>query len=510
MITATIRTENMGAIDSDNIRYSVSVLGGNNHVLIKGEAQYIISGDYFHLNSDLEEKCEQIGLEPSDLQEALEERSETVGFTNPSKKYAISQAEFDACLKFYRNAFDFDSVEPFISIQLDEEHKVEIYRDESRQPKPIYFGVETISGVDIPLDDLACNEFLDFIVHEMPYKASDLVVFSPDLSSVDYPTSAQIVVDVEYNLQTLIDAGETAQSMANCAQGFIEDAIGNGILSANNYEVEIDSYDISLVKPSKVKETPSLTTESKPVELYSVSEKAFKNSAKRLREALSGMGLEINHAKTLQVLSQAIYAKPFEEVKATTLKEAPGLVNEDIDCSKHEVALIEALGELMLFVDGDFVTSTYDRTDMEQSSRSVMDQAEREAERFNTTVSEGVFSKEGELGEWYYEDLSPIFTALGLLNAHKPSLFGEIENGSAFEVDGLLTHYGLDDDWRANFADSGYDLETGCWNIEVSNDDGLYEFFFNVENLVNAKKQTDGSWSVTDIDGESIVVRVLN
>lgn len=59
-------------------------------------------------------------------------------------------------------------------------------------------------------------------------------------------------MDIEYNLQTLIDEKESTQSMANYAQGIIESEVGNGILTAENYGVEVDSYDVSMNLPGLV------------------------------------------------------------------------------------------------------------------------------------------------------------------------------------------------------------------------------------------------------------------
>lgn len=583
MINAIIETENLGNIDNDNIRFLVTISSEQNGLtgeLFRGEARMIVSGNSFHLNSELEDDCELFGIEPFDLQVSLEARSNTVKMAKLSQyyqpteaflekmgipsyyvwssstgciqdlgipayavltytlddieeprfvdgnedllqmflgkepsleretvSYTVSQAEFDTCLNFYRNAFDFDSAEPFISIQLDEEHKVEIYRDESRQPDPIYFGVETISGEDIPLNDLACNEFLDFIVHEMHYVASDFVVFSPDLSSVDYPTSAQIIVDVKYNLQTLIDTGETAQSMASYAQGVIENEIGNGMLSAGNYEVEINSYDISVVKPSKVKETPFLATESNSVEMYSVSEKAFKSSAKRLREGLVELGIDIGHAKSLQLLSQSIYVKPFEELKATILTEK-SQEETDKEVEKGHVYIVDYPNESMLFVNGEFVTATFTGTDVEVPFHSLLAQAEREASRLSCEVIRTKY--DGNLpDEWEYSDLEGIFLVSGVIEDGNPSMIREMEAmESGVIIDGkFLVKYGLDGDWQNDFSE-GSDIDNTIWHPEATSEDGFYEWFVSAREMQDAKK-VDGEWHVRYSEKDDYTMTVI-
>ena len=48
-----------------------------------------------------------------------------------------------------------------------------------------------------------------------------------------------------------------------------------------------------------------------------ISEEHFKKSAKRLKSKLLTVGTELSYNQCLQMLSQSLYSKPYEEIKAT-------------------------------------------------------------------------------------------------------------------------------------------------------------------------------------------------
>lgn len=95
MINAIIETENLGNIDNDNIRFLVTISSEQNGLtgeLFRGEARMIVSGNSFHLNSELEDNCELFGIEPFDLQVSLEARSDTVKMAKLSQYYQPTEA----------------------------------------------------------------------------------------------------------------------------------------------------------------------------------------------------------------------------------------------------------------------------------------------------------------------------------------------------------------------------------------------------------------------------------
>lgn len=57
----------------------------------------------------------------------------------------------------------------------------------------------------------------------------------------------------------------------------------------------------------------------KPIEGVSLSEKHFKSASKRLKEHYASNNVKLGHSESLQALPQVLYAKPYEEVKATFL-----------------------------------------------------------------------------------------------------------------------------------------------------------------------------------------------
>lgn len=243
--------------------------------------------------------------------------------------------------------------------------------------------------------------------------------------------------------------------------------------------------------------------------VYAVSEKAFKNSARRLNALLAEMGLDLGRAKTLQLLSQAIYTKPFEEIKATVLAENPG-ENTGTAKPKDVVYLVEAFGEAMLFVDGEFVTATYDGTDMEQPYAAIKAQAERESIRLGCQVIETDYN--GSLVDWEYEELANAFLALGVIERNAPCMIREIEsmkNGALIDGE-FFVKYGLNDDWRSEFLDedSGVDFGATIWMPEAHSADGnFYEWFVTAEQMLNAEK-VNGVWHVKLDDQPNYTMKV--
>ena len=107
----------------------------------------------------------------------------------------------------------------------------------------------------------------------------------------------------------------------NCGETWAKKYVFAGVdddggLASKIYNASKRYFDIQ--KP-KSKTDKSVKNDSP---LFAISEAAFKNSAKRLKSLLDEIGVDVGHAKALQTLSQVVYAKPYEEVKATVLNKA--------------------------------------------------------------------------------------------------------------------------------------------------------------------------------------------
>lgn len=226
--------------------------------------------------------------------------------------------------------------------------------------------------------------------------------------------------------------------------------------------------------------------------MYSVSEKAFKNSAKRLREGLAELGIELGHAISLQLLSQSIHVKPFEELKATILTDK-SQEETDKEVEKGHVYIVDYFNEFMVFVNGEFVTATFTGTDAEVPFHSLLAQAEREASRLSCEVVHTKY--DGDLpDEWEYSYLEGIFLVSGVIEDGNPSMIREMEamEGGVI-IDGqFLVKYGLDGNWQNEFRE-GSDVDNTIWHPEATSEDGFYEWFVSAKEMQDAKK-VDGEW----------------
>lgn len=381
-IFAHITTEHSRNIDADNVSYLVTLKlpTGEN---LEGYARLILSSNSFHADSELEALCERHGIFWSDLQNSLEERRDDVemaklqAYYQPKVEFLDKMGVSDyfvwetkqSCMtdtglsEDKISGFSGDDIEDVVFV--DRERSYTLGREEeSFKLSQKDFDTALLclkeqhllsSPVVGKTYKIAINDFLSIlavvngsggltgtvlyyhqdgsiiqeeslnnvseviedIAFENPFKIGKFTFIS-DLSEVDKRNKAQITLDVEFDLETLILAGKTAEFMAESTKELIEFEVGDGILTSADPVVEVNEYSIVVNNPSIKAENPVNSTKGKQV--YSVSEKAFKNSAKRLAKALGDEDFEINYNKSLQLLSQVVYTKPFEEVKATLFK----------------------------------------------------------------------------------------------------------------------------------------------------------------------------------------------
>lgn len=92
-IKAEIRKEMARQIDSDNAYFTVALMSPfDNSLLFETEIRHIFSSGTFHLDDENEAKCELVGVEPYDLQLALESNESTVLMAMLDQYYQPSQA----------------------------------------------------------------------------------------------------------------------------------------------------------------------------------------------------------------------------------------------------------------------------------------------------------------------------------------------------------------------------------------------------------------------------------
>lgn len=274
----------------------------------------------------------------------------------------------------------------------------------------------------------------------------------------------------------------------------IERFIGDGMLSSDYASVELDSWSVD--EYDSLKES-----------VFDVSEKHFKESAKRLRPELKQEGLDVGHSKSLQILSQSLYAKPFEEIKETILNNKKQ--KNTFENNNNHVALIDLGGEYVLFVNGEFEGATYNGLSTEISYGELFDKAHQFAQINHTQVEE-IFININEYfdGEFEYEDLKTLFNIEGFIQSRDWELVFLLENAEIVNINSTPFQYALNGDWRSESIERNSSLDEvknqTIWTPENSKN----EYFLSILELTDAQKISKNQWSVNYLD-QKIIIEIL-
>lgn len=274
-----------------------------------------------------------------------------------------------------------------------------------------------------------------------------------------------------------------------------------------------------LESPSKTPvECPSVTGSSSIVEKDSISfgttEKHFKASAKRAKSDLERflnekMGVDnskISLGEAQQFLSHVLFYSPFQDTKKNILNNPSHSIHSEndegiISTKYSDVTIVDVRGEYMLFVNGSFIHSTYNGTDMETNYKTLLIMAEKEARELQVDIKHNAYSD--ELWDcWEYDDLTDYFIALDIIGSGKESFFDAGENAIAFKINGVLVSgCGVSGDWQNEIEVSEGDEKPDFDDIVVwspETEDNKYEWFFTLQEFLNAEEKEDGLWVVGD------------
>lgn len=222
-----------------------------------------------------------------------------------------------------------------------------------------------------------------------------------------------------------------------------------------------------------------------------MSEKHFKKSSARLRKRFEAAGETLSHAQSLQELSNILFAKPYEEVKATVFEKTPNQ-QSDLNC----VVVLQAGGENILMVNGEYVTGDYPGTDLNMGIKNLLQMAEGIANEKGTSIKHLPVPIE-DIEDFETDDIIKRAEKMGFLT-NEESLLKKLllNNDLIFLANGIQEPYCMDSDWVEKVEEEGEDAVV--WHMETERDFDKYEFFITFEEMCNAKKVEKNTWIINN------------
>jgi len=233
-----------------------------------------------------------------------------------------------------------------------------------------------------------------------------------------------------------------------------------------------------------------------------LSEARLKTAAKHLKKELTALtGEKFGHAESLQLISQALFSKPFEEVKALMAQCETADAVQPVSNAFNPVMLVSYGSETYLLNGADYIGMMAVGTDMEIPYRALYQQA--------VSLSVALGFEEDALRlidlpeilpeDYEIDDLLKVVEALGYTRYEKPLIELIEEKASAALIEGHYTPYLLDGDWVGEAANE----EDGClsatvWHAECKESYEMYEFFFSLGDIGRAERVSDDEWLVPE------------
>lgn len=242
-----------------------------------------------------------------------------------------------------------------------------------------------------------------------------------------------------------------------------------------------------------------------------LNEDKFKDIAANLLDSVTNHNGKITHSQMLQMLSQAIYSKPYEEIEKTLFEK-----------KLKEVLLFECNGTYFVFVGKKCIFISDEHISTETIIKKV--RKEKGMAEFNEKiVSHPIpFVIAGKSVEDYVEDnnltaeeekslkpkTSQVLKIAKQLGYFKKNLVSVLENAEKIFVNGMLSDHHLSDDIYAKVSEEG---EEACiWYPEMNVENEYFEFFFTLKELSEAEYNSkDNVWYVTQKYGNEKIIRLI-
>ena len=220
-----------------------------------------------------------------------------------------------------------------------------------------------------------------------------------------------------------------------------------------------------------------------------MSEKHFKNSSARLRKRFEAAGEIISHAQSLQELSNILFEKPYEEIKATILSQQSDQKN-----AENTVIILQADAESILVVNGEYITGDFPGTDMNMGYANLSQMGDSLAHQ-HKTVLQYLPVPIADIEDFETDDIIKRAEKMGYFKSGSSLLKTLLTNNDLiFIVNGNRESYNLDGDWIEKIEEEGE--EAVVWHMEHQSGFEQYEFFITFKELCEAQKIDEKTWVI--------------
>jgi hypothetical protein len=209
----------------------------------------------------------------------------------------------------------------------------------------------------------------------------------------------------------------------------------------------------------------------------------------------------------LEALSQALWQKPYGEAK-NTLFLSQSRSEKKGENRAGRVHILHYGQEVILVLDGEYITGSFPGTDLETPFKAIEAQAQSLAGAHDSFVRQVVLP-EVLVDDYETDDIIRLSETLGHFRYDRP-LIDCIEGADAIHVNGEHCPFGLDGDFEGDFSGSvemnGFERSLqghAVWHPEIDSQGDHYEFFFSLADLGRAVEINPGEWSVAESDSDN-------
>jgi hypothetical protein len=246
-----------------------------------------------------------------------------------------------------------------------------------------------------------------------------------------------------------------------------------------------------------------------------LTEDRLKTAAKYLKKEVAlRTGEKMAHTESLQLISHALFSKPFEEVKALMARVS----KFDHQFSGFNPVTLYGYGSEVFLVNGsEYVNMLCIGTDMEISFETLRNEAENlsRALGFDPESVRQIALPEILSDEYETDDVLKLAEYLGYTRFDR-ILLDKIESADFIFIDDRECKYRLNDDWIGTVASAVEGQGIFCsectdpiWFAETHEGHDLYEYFFTLSDIVNAKEVAPNEYVITS-DGIESTITLVN
>lgn len=245
-----------------------------------------------------------------------------------------------------------------------------------------------------------------------------------------------------------------------------------------------------------------------------ITEKKLKDSSRIMRNMINTTeSSTIGHQQALQIMSQALFSKPYEEVKATLLS---GKREKSQDPSKNDELFVPILilkygSKSILTSQGEIVVIRSPDSDADTSESGLREVANQQEILYRKPANS---YREVHLPEVLptncnVEDIINLAEAMGYFRYQK-TIFDLMDTTDLkIFIEGRSCPYGLngnyEGDIQAAIENQESPLGQCIWYAECEQGGDLYEYFFTFGDLLAARSDDGRNWIVPHADKYSKV-----